>query len=505
MNKARDRAGRGGTALKFGEYPKVASLGDVSGFLAHAGAMGLSFPCDPVIETGPAAPLAQPMSVCGRQLTNRFCILPMEGWDGTEDGMPSERTRLRWANFGRSGAKLIWGGEAVAVRGDGRANPRQLCLAAHTEGAIAGLRETLLAAHRDPACENDAGPLLIGLQLTHSGRFCRPRAGQGLQPVILYRHPILDAKFGVAAGQPVMTDDEIERLIEAYVAAARRAQRCGYDFVDIKHCHGYLGHEFLSAVHRPGRFGGSLENRTRFLREIAAGIRAEAPGLQIGVRLSAIDLVPYRPDPALSTAEALGPGVPEPHEAPYDAVFGARADDPTQFDLAPAIEFCTVMQELGIDLLNVTAGSPYYNPHVTRPALYPPSDGYRPPEEPLAGVLRLLSVTRALKQRFPSMVVVGSGYTYLQEFLPHVAQAAVREGWTDFVGLGRMVLSYPELPRDVLSTGVMKKKRLCRTFSDCTTAPRNGIVSGCYPLDPAYKKSPEAGELAVVKKAARLG
>ena len=428
----------------------------------------------------------------------------MEGWDGTEDGRPSEHTRQRWANFGRSGAKLIWGGEAVAVTAEGRANPRQLLMTEETVGEIAGLREVLLAAHREGADDMGAGALLIGLQLTHSGRFCRPTAGRGLQPVTLYRHPILDRKFGLADDHAVMTDDAIERLIEAFVLAAVRARRCGYDFVDIKHCHGYLGHEFLSAVHRPGRFGGSLENRTRFLREIVAGIRAEAPGLAIGVRLSAIDLVPFRPDPLQSSESVLGPGVPEPHGGRYLDVFGADPDRPTEPDIAPALAFCAVLQELGIALLNVTAGSPYYNPHVTRPALYPPSDGYRPPEEPLAGVFRLLDTTRAIKRRFPGMVVAGSGYTYLQEFLPHVAQAAVREGWTDFVGLGRMVLSYPELPRDVLATGAMKRKRLCRTFSDCTTAPRNGMISGCYPLDPRYKGSPQARELVQVKKAARL-
>jgi len=482
----------------------VASLADVPGFLAHAEASGLSFPCEPTIETGPAAPFAQPIEVCGRMMANRFCILPMEGWDGLADGRPSDHTRHRWANFGRSGAKLIWGGEAVAVRHDGRANPRQLVMNDATMGEIATLRDTLLAAHSDPQAENGPGPLIIGLQLTHSGRFCRPGPGHGLAPIILYRHPILDRKFGVADDHPLMIDADIEQLIEDFVAAAVRAQRCGFDFIDLKHCHGYLGHEFLSAVHRPGRFGGSLENRTRFLRDIVAGVRAEAPGLAIGVRLSAIDLVPFRPDPTLSTATALGPGIPEPFAAPYDQVFGAHPDQPTEPDIAPGIAFCTVLEQLGITLLNVTAGSPYYNPHVTRPALYPPSDGYRPPEEPLAGVLRLLHTTRALKQRFPAMVVVGSGYTYLQEFLPHVGQAALRQGWTDFVGLGRMVLSYPELPRDVLRDGAMKKKRLCRTFSDCTTAPRNGIISGCYPLDPLYKKSPEFRALAEVKKASRL-
>ncbi len=161
-------------------------------------------------------------------------------------------------------------------------------------------------------------------------------------------------------------------------------------------------------------------------------------------------------------------------------------------------------QSLGIRLINITLGSPYYNPHLTRPALYPPSDGYQPPEDPLIGVMRHLETVRDLKQAFPALAFMGSGYTYLQEFLPNVAQAVVRQGWVDFVGLGRMVLSYPELPADVLAGRPMQRKRLCRTFSDCTTAPRNGMVSGCYPLDTHYKKSPEMVRLTQVKKAANL-
>jgi 2,4-dienoyl-CoA reductase-like NADH-dependent reductase (Old Yellow Enzyme family) len=156
---------------------------------------------------------------------------------------------------------------------------------------------------------------------------------------------------------------------------------------------------------------------------------------------------------------------------------------------------------LDIRLVCVTAGSPYYNPHIQRPALFPPSDGYQPPEDPLVGVARQIAVTAALKQERPEMIVVGSGYSYLQEWLPHVAQAVVRSGGADFVGLGRMVLSYPEMPADVLAGRPYQRKRICRTFSDCTTAPRNGLISGCYPLDPFYKERPEAAQLDEIKSA----
>jgi 2,4-dienoyl-CoA reductase-like NADH-dependent reductase (Old Yellow Enzyme family) len=88
----------------------------------------------------------------------------------------------------------------------------------------------------------------------------------------------------------------------------------------------------------------------------------------------------------------------------------------------------------------------------------------------------------------------------LQEWLPNVAQQVVRSGQTDFVGLGRMILTYPDVISDILSGKPLQRKRLCRTFSDCTTAPRKGMVSGCYPLDDFYKHRPEAAILAQIKQ-----
>ena len=488
--------------MKFGDYVKVKSLQTPAGFRENVQRLGLNIPCDDVLESGAGAPLAAPLAIDGLTIGNRFAIHPMEGWDALEDGRPSDNTRRRWQRFGQSGAKLIWGGEAVAVRPDGRANPNQLMLNDQTQSEIGAMRESLVAAHRE-VMGSDAG-LVIGLQLTHSGRFCKPNDHHKQEPMILYRHPILDRKFKLKPDHPIMSDGDIRQLIDQYVAVAKRAAALGFDFVDLKACHGYLGHEFLSAKTRPGEFGGSLENRTRFLREIVAGVRAEAPGLKIGLRISAIDSVPFRPDPALSGPEGLGPGTPEEFALPYRYGFGHDENNPLQIDLTETKAVIGQARDLGIRLFNITLGSPYYNPHLTRPALYPPSDGYHPPEDPLIGVMRHLNVVRELKQSFPDVALVGSGYTYLQEFLPHVAQAAVRAGWTDLVGLGRMVLSYPELPADVLAGRGMQRKRLCRTFSDCTTAPRHGLVSGCYPLDAHYKKSPEMVQVTAIKKAANI-
>ena len=481
---------------------RLGSVRDVAHFKEHLDALRLTIPCDLELLRGTESPLAQPIVREGIKIGNCLAVQPMEGWDGRSDGNPSELTLRRWQRFARSGAKLIWGGEAVAVCQEGRANPNQLLAAPQTRAGLEGLRAALLAEHRRVSGSHE--DLLIGLQLTHSGRYSCPNQKGRPEPRILYHHPILDRRLNLSPDYPLLTDAEIEGLIEEFHRAARMASELGFDFVDIKHCHGYLGHEFLSAHTREGKYGGSLENRTRFLREVVQGIRAAAPGLRIGVRLSAFDTIPYRPDPALSTPGKPGPGIPEEYQnfIPYRWGFGVDQSDPRRADLTETLLFLTLLEELGIQLVNLTAGSPYYCPHIQRPAFYPPSDGYQPPEDPLAGVARQLEAVQQLKQRFPKLIIVGSGYSYLQDFLPHVAQAALRLGWIDSVGLGRMVLSYPEILSDVVEGRAFQHKLVCRTFSDCTTAPRNGLPSGCYPLDSYYKKSASA-ELLKIAKARR--
>jgi NADPH2 dehydrogenase len=493
-------------------WQRIGSLKSVADFRAHLEKLGLSLPCDDgPLSAQQGSPLAASLDCGGRRIGNRWCIHPMEGWDGTPDGRPSEHTIRRWQHFGESGCKLIWGGEAVAVRHDGRANPNQLLMTEANAGAIGALRETLRQAHRDSFGAAATDDLYVGLQLTHSGRFCRPNSKTKLEPRIVYHHPLLDPKFGIAPNDdaPLLTDGDIRQLIDDYITAARRAQQLGYDFVDVKSCHGYLGHEFLSAFDRPGPYGGDFDGRTRFLREIIAGIRSECPGLQIGVRLSIFDFTPFRPDPTQSRGTQLGPGIPD-EAADVIArgtypVFGCRRDNPFQIDLAEPIAFLQRLRdEHDVRLFNLTAGSPYYNPHIQRPAYYPPSDGYQPPEDPLIGCVRQIEACRDLKAAVPDVLTVGTAYTYFQEFLPHVAQAVVREGWIDSIGLGRLVLSDWTLPARVLrGEDYRAAKKICRTFSDCTTAPRNGIVSGCYPLDDYYKDLPEAAGVKQAKAVIR--
>jgi 2,4-dienoyl-CoA reductase-like NADH-dependent reductase (Old Yellow Enzyme family) len=476
-------------------YPKVAQLKTVEALRARLAELGLELPVDEQPLTAAAgSPLAESLVVAGFRIGNRWCIHPMEGWDANADGSPSEHTLRRWRHFGLSGAKWIWGGEAAAVQPDGRANPRQTLATDDNRAGLARLLEELLSAHRESFGNTD--DLLVGLQLTHSGRFSRPHSKR-LEPRIAYHHPLLDEKFGIDPHDQkiVWTDDELERLKDRYVAAAKLAQDSGFRFVDVKACHGYLLHEFLSARSRPGKFGGDFEGRTRLLRTIIECVRDACPGLTIMVRLSAFDSLPYE------TSREVGRPMPSNGLLPYQYGFGVDPADPLKIDLSETIRLLRAMRGWGVAAVNISCGSPYYNPHIQRPAIFPPSDGYQPPEDPLVGVVRQIRATAECKAAVPDLPLVGTGYSYLQDYLPHVAQAVVRQGWVDAVGLGRMVLSYPRLPADVLEGGRLERKKICRTFSDCTTAPRNGLVSGCYPLDAYYKALPEAAKLREAKNA----
>ncbi len=490
-------------------YPRIARFRTVADLREHLAKIDAPIPLDDAVLSAQAdSPLAAPIEIGGHRVGNRWCIHPMEGWDATPDGLPTEILLRRWRHFGLSGAKLIWGGEAVAVVPEGRANPNQLSAEACGRAGLATLLETVRGAHRERYRSDD--DLLVALQLTHSGRFSKPTAA-GRQPRIAYHHPLLDARHQTPAARTtahgpshtcvdpadsscMLSDDDVERLIDRYVAVASDAAAAGFAMVDLKACHGYLVHEFLSARRRPGRFGGDFQGRTRLLCTLVKRVRAACPGLIIGVRLSLFDTVPWH------RVGDHGEPWPWADAIPYDCGFGVNETDPTQMDLNEPIQLLRNLRDLGVASVNLSAGSPYTVPHIQRPAAFAPSDGYPPPEDPLIGVWRQIDAVRQAKAAVPGLVFVGTGYSYLQEYVIHAAQAVVRQSWTDVVGLGRMVLSYPDLPADSLAGQSLTRTKICRTFSDCTTAPRHGLRSGCYPLDDFYKSlQPDAAGMKAIK------
>jgi 2,4-dienoyl-CoA reductase-like NADH-dependent reductase (Old Yellow Enzyme family) len=394
------------------------------------------------------------IDVAGRMVGNRLAIHPMEGCDGTLEGAPDELTFRRWGRFAAGGAKLLWG-EAVAIDPDGRANTRQLLL---SDNNLAALERLIAFARKEYGV--GAADSLIGLQLTHSGRWSYPT------PVVLFHDPAL------RNNGRILSDAELDRLQDRYVAAALRARDIGIDFIDIKQCHRYLLSEMLAARSRPGKYGGSLENRTRFVREVLTRLASEAPELIRATRINVFDGVPFAKNPETGIGEPV-PGRTENYLEPDEAVAAVR-----------------MFQEAGLQLVNVTAGCPYFNPHIGRPADREPPDGYGAPEPGLEGVARHFSLAEAVVRACPDLPVVGTGYSYLRHFAIEAGEANLRDGRVSFVGLGRGAIAYPDFARDV----TMDKRKACYTVSYCTTLMRSKdnelgqYAAGCVPRDPVYAR-----------------
>lgn len=429
------------------------------------------------------SPLWQPITIGRYRLGNRLCIQPMEGCDGTLEGAPDELTFRRYRRFGAGGAKLIWG-EATAVLPEARANPRQLCWSPENLPALERLLVECRRAHRQ--IWGDDADLLVGLQLTHSGRYSHWR------PLLTMHDPLLDPlTFDRSTGRfvdenyPLLSDAELQRIEDAFVTAARWAWQIGCQFVDIKQCHRYLLNELLAARRRPGRYGGDLENRIRLARNIISRIRQEVPGLLIFTRLNVYDGLPYRRPPHNPGA----PGEPWPYSTPVLSAWGTCPNDPLQPDLDEPIRWIAQMRELGVTVVNVSMGNPYTSPHLTRPFEYPPPDGYETPELPLLGVARHFRLTELVQRTFCDLVVVGSGYSYLQEFLFQAAAANLARRRVSIVGVGRAALAQPDFVLQLQQNGCLDRRRVCRTFSYCTALmrskhhPLGQFPTGCPPFD----------------------
>lgn len=423
------------------------------------------------------APLLQPATVGGRTVGNRLAVQPMEGCDATNDGHPDELTFRRYRRFGDGGAKLIWG-EAAAVVPEARANPRQLICDRSRADGLARLLETTRSAHRDAWGNNDHD-LLVGLQLTHSGRYSVPTR------FYAHRDPLLDHRTGAGPDSPLLSDDDLDRLLDRYVEAAGVARRAGFDFIDLKQCHRYLLSELLSATDRPGKYGGPFENRTRFITDLVARIRAAHPDLLIGTRLNVYDAIPFQKSGPDVDAE----GVPSPFAYPLTSAWGTDPADHGRPDPSEPIRLIAGLRELGVALVNVTMGNPYASPHVLRPFEYAPPDGYATPEHPLEGVARHVRLTARVQAAFPDLPVVGSGYSWLQAWMFHVGAANVAAGKATFVGVGRASLSHPDFARRVIEGRTLDPRRTCRTFSYCTALmrskhhPLGQFPTGCPPFD----------------------
>ena len=381
----------------------------------------------------------------GKKFANRICLQPMEGCDCNEDGSPSELTIAKYITAAKSGAGLIWF-EANAVCPEGRTNPRQMML---TESNLPAFQELLSNLRQIAMEECGISPVFI-LQLTHSGR-------QSIVPMIAYRHPIYEERRPVS-NENIVSDEYLDTLAEKYANSAKLAVKAGFDGVDVKSCHGYLFQELLSAYTRAGRYGGSFENRTKLYLDCINAVKNVIPKeMLLTSRLSVSDMVPY----------------------PYG--FGTTSNN--ELDLTEPDLLMEKLIEAGIQILNVTVGNPYYNPHVNRPYR---KGGYTAPEAPAVGLARFETIEKHLKESFPSLVIVGSGLSYYREDLMGQAERQITEGVCDLVGFGRMWLAYPQFYRNYTDE-CFDFKKCCLSCSKCTELMRGKRVSGCAVFNEYYR------------------
>lgn len=383
-------------------------------------------------------------------IPNRLACQAMEGCDGTATGEPDELTKRRYERFAKGGAGIIWF-EATAVLKEGRANPRQLYI---NDGNVDAFKRQVEEIKETALKTNGIEPVVI-MQATHSGRYSKPNGVP--EPLIAYNNPIFEKDAPISKDR-IVTDEYLDRVGEALVKGAALAEKAGFDGVDIKCCHRYLNSELLSAFEREGRYGGSLENRTRLLRESVKGaIENCSKDFIVSSRLNVHDGFPY----------------------PYG--FGVSADGSTKVDLTEPVWLIKELYNLGVRILNITMGNPYFNPHVNRPFA---QGGYTVDEHPLEGVKRVLEGTAEIKKQIPEMAIICSAVSYLGVAAPNVVAQYIKDGGFDFAGFGRTIFAYPDFANDIINKGLLEKDKCCICCSKCTEIMRKpGGTPGCVIRD----------------------
>jgi 2,4-dienoyl-CoA reductase-like NADH-dependent reductase (Old Yellow Enzyme family) len=412
----------------------------------------------------------------------------MEGSDAAEGGKPGELTFRRWKRFGAGGAKLIWG-EAAAVVSEGRSNPRQLLAVRENLTELTELVNETRRAHIEKC--GSADDLLIGIQLTHAGRMAFEKPFIACHSQVHDPLSFLDKLTGALLPDdyPIVTDEYLLGLEDKFVEAARVARDAGFDFVDIKQCHGYLLNELLGARERSGEYGGSFKNRRRFVRNVVKKIRAAlGTDIIIGSRLGVFDGIPYRKNADTEVGE------PVDYSTPCKWGWGIRKGDPLREDLTEPKRLVQALSGAGLDFLGISAGVPYWNPHFVRPFSGATVGGYKSPEHPLEGVDRLFRLTAEIQGAFPDIPMVGAGYSWLREFMLPAAAANVSMRRVSIAGVGRGAFAYPDFARDGMERGALDAKKVCLTDSMCSNMLKGRdekgekIPAGCPVRDSEYKK-----------------
>ncbi|KIL99406.1 2 4-dienoyl-CoA reductase NADPH [Paramagnetospirillum magnetotacticum MS-1] len=325
--------------------------------------------------------LFQPLSLRGLTLPNRVAVAPMCQYSA-KDGVVQDWHLMHYGSLAASGPGMVVI-EATGVTPEGRISPK--CLGLYDDATEAGFIRLVAAI------KGFGGNGAIGVQLGHAGRkggAAAPWEGGKFSPDGWQTISASDIAFDEGWPSPkAATIEDLDRLKQAFVIAAQRALRIGFDFIELHSAHGYLLHQFLSPLsnRRDDQYGGSLENRMRFPLEVITAVRAVWPADKpLGLRISATDWV----------------------EGGWDA--------------DQAVNYAKAFKAAGIDFVCVSSGG------LVSYAKVPVGPGYQ--IELAARIRREAGIpTRA----------VGLIAT------PHQAETALTEGAADLIAIGRGFLDNP--------------------------------------------------------------
>lgn len=433
-------------------------------FSAAMDEAGLPFPVSEDMSV-----LSSPIQLGDKTIPNRICIQPLEGFDGKKDGGPSDLIFRRYDRYARGGAGMLWY-ESISISDDGRCNPLQMIIKPST---VAEIKELVDRTNAAAVEAHGRRPYNI-LQLTHSGRRSA-NADWVSTPLVVVRNPYADSHCsidGQAGNITIATDEKIEEIVQGFIDASVLAKEAGFDSVDVKACHEYILRELLSAFTRPGKYGGSFENRTRAIFEIIDGIQEKlGDSLDICMRLNAYDCIPYPYGWGMVKEE----GVMAP-------------------DLTEPIKLCKMLVERGVKLIDLSTMMPRYQPY-GRGVMAEHEEGDDAAINPYKGTFDLLKATKEIKEAVPEGVFVCTGLTWLEQFGGNVGAGGINEGWFDIAGFGRQGFAYPEFANDIMDKNTMDRKKCCILCDKCYDLIQLGhTVTGCVARDheiylPIYREA----------------
>jgi 2,4-dienoyl-CoA reductase-like NADH-dependent reductase (Old Yellow Enzyme family) len=405
----------------------------------------------------------QEVKIGNHVIPNSLATLPMEGGDSDEMGSPTDMTLRKYIKMAKGGAGLIWL-EAVSVTKDGRSNDKQLWITEDNWKDFKTLNDMIKKSAKEEFGPN-YNPMTI-IQLNHAGRYCKVNGKKN--PIIATHKKSLDDRLGIDENYPVVTDEYLDNLKEAFLTAVRLCKKAGFDGIDIKACHGYLISELLSAYEREGKYGGSFENRTRLMLDIIDAIQEDTAceGLVVSSRLNIYDGLPYPQGWGVSDGNGL------------------------EVDLTEPKKLVKQLSDRGVQLISLSMGNPYAFPHINKPF---DLGGYVPPENAIWSCNRLIRGVGKMQKNFPDISFVGLGYTWFRNLAPYVGAGSLEHGLCKIVGFGREAISYPDFARDILDNQEMKPTSVCVSCSKCSELKSKIGTCGCVIRDaevylPIYKQ-----------------